>query len=48
MEEFIEKWKSPALALCASVHRTMSDYMKKLVSTNFAQFGQGHLEQRIK
>ncbi|KAF4620301.1 hypothetical protein D9613_001087 [Agrocybe pediades] len=48
MQEFITKWESPALNLCASVHRVMSDYIKKLVSINFGNFGQGYLEQRVK
>ncbi|KAF9558114.1 hypothetical protein CPC08DRAFT_639388 [Agrocybe pediades] len=48
MDEFITKWESPAQFLCASVHRVMSEYIKKLVSIHFGNFGQGHLEQRIK
>ncbi|KAF7308050.1 hypothetical protein MKEN_01167300 [Mycena kentingensis (nom. inval.)] len=47
INEFTVKWGAPAHGLCDSVGRTVSTHMQTLVSTHFAAFGQGGLEQRI-
>ncbi|KAF8805211.1 hypothetical protein BYT27DRAFT_7258317 [Phlegmacium glaucopus] len=44
----IKKWRAPSLILCKTVHMTLSEHVKTLVNKHFNQFGQGHLEQRIK
>lgn len=44
----IKEWQAPSFILCKTVHAVLSEHVKKLVTKHFSQFGQGHLEQRIK
>jgi hypothetical protein len=44
----IKEWRAPSLILCKTVHAALSEHVKKLVNKHFSEFGQGHLEQRIK
>ena len=44
----IKEWRTPSLILCKTVHAALSEHVKKLVNKHFGEFGQGHLEQRIK
>lgn len=38
----------PAIVLCKTVHNTISEHVRKLINKHFGEFGQGHLEQRLK
>ena len=44
----IKEWRAPSLIFCKTVHAAVSEHVRKLVIKHFSQFGQGHLEQRIK
>ena len=44
----MKKWRVPSLILCNTVHAALSEHVKKLVNKHFSEFGQGHLEQRIR
>lgn len=48
IEKIIQQWKAPALDLCKSIHQFVSEHVKELVKKNFAHFGQGTLEQRVR
>lgn len=48
IEKIIQQWKAPALELCQSVYQFVSEHVKELVRKNFAHFGQGTLEQRVR
>ncbi|KDR69881.1 hypothetical protein GALMADRAFT_128490 [Galerina marginata CBS 339.88] len=48
IDAVVTKWEAPALVLCKTVHDIISEHGKKLVTKHLADFGQGHLEQRVK
>ncbi|KAF8181829.1 P-loop containing nucleoside triphosphate hydrolase protein [Pholiota molesta] len=48
IDKIIKEWHAPAQVLCKTVHNTVLEHVKSLVGKHFAEFGQGHLEQRIK
>ncbi|KAF8959975.1 P-loop containing nucleoside triphosphate hydrolase protein [Flammula alnicola] len=48
IDAVIKEWHAPAKVLCKTVHTTVLEHVKGLVSKHFAEFGQGHLEQRVK
>ncbi|KAJ3503458.1 hypothetical protein NLJ89_g8422 [Agrocybe chaxingu] len=48
IEGIIRRWQEPALALSATIHKTVYDHVNELISKHFGHFGQGQLEQRIR
>ncbi|KAF8161524.1 P-loop containing nucleoside triphosphate hydrolase protein [Crassisporium funariophilum] len=44
----IREWHSPSQILCRTVYTIISEHVNKLVEVHFHDFGQGHLEQRVK
>ncbi|KAJ3563691.1 hypothetical protein NP233_g8780 [Leucocoprinus birnbaumii] len=48
INECVKEWRNPAQALCKSVYDTLSSYLKKMINTHFAHFGQGMLQHRIR
>ncbi|KAF9479395.1 hypothetical protein BDN70DRAFT_878878 [Pholiota conissans] len=48
IDKIIKEWHAPAQILCKTVHSTVHEHIKNLIRKHFAEFGQGHLEQRVK
>ncbi|KAF9476669.1 hypothetical protein BDN70DRAFT_950426, partial [Pholiota conissans] len=48
IRSIIKEWSDPAQTLCKTVHTTVHTHIKHLVHKHFAEFGQGHLEKRVR
>ncbi|KIM36795.1 hypothetical protein M413DRAFT_448928 [Hebeloma cylindrosporum] len=48
IDNVVKEWHAPAQILCKTVHLTIADHAKSLVTKHFREFGQGLLEQRVK
>lgn len=48
IDNIIKEWQAPAQVLCKTVHNTISEHIKGLIKKHFGEFGQGHLEQRVR
>lgn len=48
IDKVIKKWHAPTQVLCRAVHTIVLEHLKKLIKKHFAEFGQGHLEQRVR
>ncbi|TFK33506.1 hypothetical protein BDQ12DRAFT_715805 [Crucibulum laeve] len=48
INQFLSRWRSPALALCKTIHAKIAEHVKTLTKKHFGSFGQGGLEQRVK
>ena len=48
IDSVIKEWHAPAHILCKTVHLTIAEHAKGIVTKHFREFGQGLLEQRVK
>ncbi|KAH9485773.1 Interferon-induced GTP-binding protein Mx2 [Psilocybe cubensis] len=48
IDSIVKEWQAPAQILCKIVHNIVSDNIKDLIKEHFGEFGQGHLEQRVR
>ncbi|KAF9461878.1 P-loop containing nucleoside triphosphate hydrolase protein [Collybia nuda] len=48
INEIIKQWNEPAQTLCKVVYLVLTEHIRILITTHFASFGLGNLEQRIR